>query len=76
MLKIFECACWPHLRAYNEHKLVFHCKECVFLGYSLIHKVYKCLDIDSSRIYISRDIVFDENIFPSAISTNSSSHPS
>jgi hypothetical protein len=63
-LKVFGCACWPHLRPYNKHKLSFRSKECVFLGYSASHKGYKCLDIDSGRVYVSRDVIFDENVFP------------
>lgn len=39
-------------------------KQCAFLGYSNIHKGFKCLDISTGRVYISRDVVFDENIFP------------
>lgn len=66
LLRIFGCACWPHLRPYNTHKLSFRSKQCVFLGYSSSHKGYKCLDTDSGRIYISRDVIFDENIFPFA----------
>ena len=31
-----------------------------------MHKSYKCLDIFTRRVYISRDVVFDENIFPFA----------
>jgi hypothetical protein len=31
-----------------------------------MHKGYKCLDISTGRVYISRDVIFDENIFPFA----------
>lgn len=63
-LRIFGCACWPNLRPYNSHKLQFRSVRCVFLGYSVMHKGYKCLDISTGRIYTSRDVIFDENIFP------------
>lgn len=29
-----------------------------------MHKGFKCLDISSGRIYISRYVVFDEEVFP------------
>jgi len=63
-LRVFGCACWPNLRPYNAHKLAFRSIQCVFLGYSTLHKGYKCLDLDSGRIYISRDVIFDEDVFP------------
>ena len=63
-LRIFGCACWPSLRKYNSHKLDFRSKMCVFLGYSPMHKGYKCLDRSTGRIYISRDVIFDESVFP------------
>jgi hypothetical protein len=63
-LKTFGCSCWPNLRPYNTHKLQPRSTQCVFLGYSLIHKGYKCLHLPSNRLYISRDVVFDENTFP------------
>lgn len=64
LLKACGCACWPHLRPYNSHKLAFRSKQCVFIGYNYHHKGYKCLDISSGRIFILRDVVFDEEVFP------------
>jgi len=63
-LRVFGCACWPNLRPYNTHKLQFRSKQCVFLGYSVLHKGFKCLDMSTGRVYISRDVTFDENVFP------------
>ncbi|WVZ51499.1 LOW QUALITY PROTEIN: hypothetical protein U9M48_002643 [Paspalum notatum var. saurae] len=63
-LRVFGCACWPNLRPYNRHKLQFGPLQCVFLGYSPIHKGFKCLDPSSGKVYISRDVTFDESIFP------------
>jgi histone deacetylase 1/2 len=63
-LRVFGCACWPNLRPYNSRKLAFRSKRCAFLGYSNMHKGYKCLDISSGRVYISPDVIFDEAIFP------------
>ena len=31
-----------------------------------MQKGFKCLDISTGRVYISRDIVFDESVFPFA----------
>jgi len=62
-LRTFGCACFPLLRPYHTHKLNFQSQECLFLGYSLSHKGYKCLS-SSSRIYISMDVLFIELRFP------------
>lgn len=63
-LRSFGCAVWPNLRPYNTRKLEFRSKRCVFLGYSNLHKRFNCLDPSEGRVYISRDVVFDEHIFP------------
>jgi hypothetical protein len=52
--------------AHTTTKDAFRCKQCVFLGYSPRHKGVKCHDVKAGRVYISRDVVFDENIFPFA----------
>ena len=45
---------------------MFRSKQCVFIGYSSQHKGVKCLDVSTGRVYISRDVVFDETKFPFA----------
>jgi hypothetical protein len=63
-LRVFACTCWPNLRPYNSHKLQLCSICCVFLGYSNMHKGFKCLDISKGHIYISCDVFFDESVFP------------
>jgi hypothetical protein len=41
----------------------------VFLGYSLDHKGYRCYNLTSCRVLISRHVVFDESDFPFSSST-------
>ena len=65
-LRIFGCACWPNLRPFNARKLEFRSKQCVFLGYINLHKGFKCLDLVVGHVYNSRDVVFDETVFPFA----------
>jgi hypothetical protein len=68
--------CWPNLRPYNQRKLQFRFKECVFLGYSNLHKGFNYLlgysnlhkgfnypDVATGRIYLSRDVTLDEENF-------------
>ncbi|CAJ2673651.1 unnamed protein product [Trifolium pratense] len=65
-IKGFGCTCFPHLRPYNSHKLDFRSTKCVYLGPSPHHKGYKCLSPDG-RVYISKDVVFNELEFPYSI---------
>jgi hypothetical protein len=32
--------------------------------YNNLHKGFKCLDISTGRVNVSRDVIFDETIFP------------
>jgi histone deacetylase 1/2 len=65
-LRAFGCACWPNLQPFNSRKLAFRSKRCAFLGYSSRHKGFKCLDISTGRVYISQDVIFDEEALPFA----------
>ncbi|RVX07394.1 Retrovirus-related Pol polyprotein from transposon RE1 [Vitis vinifera] len=63
-LRVFGCPCFPSLRPYTQHKLCYRSTACVFLGYALAYKGYLCLDVSTSRIYISRNVIFHESSFP------------
>lgn len=41
-------------------------RKLEFLGYGNSHKGFKCLDVSTGRIYISRDVIFHETILPFA----------
>jgi hypothetical protein len=75
LLCTFGCVCWPNLCPYNTHKFAFRSALCVFLGYSNQHKGYKCLEPSSGRVYISRDVIFDETVCPfSTLHPNAGAH--
>jgi hypothetical protein len=62
-LRVFGCACYPNTAATAPHKLAPRSTLCVFLGYSPNHKGYRCFDLSSRRVLISRHVVFDESVF-------------
>lgn len=63
-LQVLGCLCYPNLSTTAPHKLAPRSAACMFLGYPSSHKGYRCLDIASRRVIISRHIVFDETSFP------------
>ena len=64
LLKSFGCACYPCLHSYTISKLDTRSERCIFLGYSAFHHGYRCLSLTSGRIYISRDVIFQEHVYP------------
>jgi hypothetical protein len=74
-LRVFGCACFPNLGATTPHKLAPHSTCCVFLGYSHDHKGYRCYDLTSRRVLISRHVVFDESDFPFSSSSTPTPDP-
>lgn len=73
-LRVFGCLCYPNLLPVTSHKLAARSTACVFLGYPSNHKGYRCLDLTSRKVIISRHVIFDESNFP--FSTNIQESPS
>ena len=63
-LRVFGCLCYPLFPSTTIHKLQPRSTPCVFLGYPSNHREYKCYDISSRKIIISRHVIFDETQFP------------
>ncbi|WVZ63750.1 hypothetical protein U9M48_013358 [Paspalum notatum var. saurae] len=63
-LRVFGCLCYPNLSGTAKHKLSPRSAAYVFLGYPESHKGYRCLNISSRRVIISRQVVFDEGLLP------------
>ncbi|GMP23812.1 hypothetical protein CsSME_00001282 [Camellia sinensis var. sinensis] len=65
-MRVFGCQCFPWLKSHTSHKLQPKSTLCVFLGYHPSYKGYRCLDPSSGKVYLSRHVIFHENIFPFA----------
>lgn len=63
-LRIFGPQCFQYLKTSSMHKFFKKTIPYVFLGYSPLHKGYRCLNPQSQHVYISRHVVFNETNFP------------
>lgn len=65
-LRIFGSLCYVHRRDQNKDKFGERSRRCVFVGYPFGKKAWRVYDLDSNEFLVSRDISFDEKIFPYA----------
>lgn len=71
-IKTFGCLCYGFTSPKQRHKFQPRSRACLFLGYHTSYKGYKLMDIESNVVFISRYMVFHEDIFPMAKSSTSS----
>lgn len=62
-LRVFGCLCFATTLPRGD-KFAARAKRAVFIGYSSTQKGYKLYDLETKTVFISRDVIFRENIFP------------
>ncbi|GJV11917.1 ribonuclease H-like domain-containing protein [Tanacetum coccineum] len=72
-LRVFGCLCYPHV--HTNHKLEPCATPSIFLGYPTNHRGYRCLDLNTDKIILSRHVTFDETVFPYGSMTPDASPP-
>ena len=58
-LKVFGCVCFIYKK--RKDKFDSTSTKGIFLGYSNTKKGYKCYDPINKKLFISRDVIFNEN---------------
>ncbi|CAH9096429.1 unnamed protein product [Cuscuta europaea] len=63
-IRIFGCLCYAHNQRTKGDKFASRSRKCIFLGHPFGKKGWRLFDLETSEIFISRDVKFFENIFP------------
>jgi dolichol kinase len=61
MMKVLGCFYYPLTRPYNKHKLELRSQPCVFIGYGLHQKGYRCFQPFTNKLIISHNVQFIED---------------
>uniref|UniRef100_H3H749 Integrase catalytic domain-containing protein n=1 Tax=Phytophthora ramorum TaxID=164328 RepID=H3H749_PHYRM len=64
-LKVFGCHAYVHVPKTKRTKFDARSVRCRFLGYSEHEKAYRFEELESSRVLVSRDAQFMEDVFDS-----------
>ena len=62
--KAFGCLCYASTLNHSCTKFSPCAIKVVFFGYPSGYKAYKLLDLSTNTIFISRDVIFHESMFP------------
>jgi hypothetical protein len=61
-LRVFGCIRYVHVPDEKRSKLDPKAEKCIFIGYSLEQKGYRCFNPSTQKLQVSRDVVFDEMV--------------
>lgn len=63
-LKTFGCLAFAINPVHSNDKLTARGVPCVFVGYPPTQRGYRLLDLKSMKTFVSRDVSFNEGVFP------------
>lgn len=64
MIRTFGCLCYAHLRSRDKDKFGTRSRKCVLVGYPYGKKGWRLYDIETEKFFTSRDVQFQEDVFP------------
>ena len=64
VFQVFGCLCYAHITHPIPHKLAPRSRRCIFIGYATNMKGYRCYDLTTGKVHISRHVTFIETEFP------------
>jgi len=64
MFRVWGCAAYAHVPDALRTKLQPKAVKCMMVGISDEHKAWRLLDLKTKKVIISRDVIFDEAVFP------------
>jgi hypothetical protein len=61
-LRVFGYIAYVHVLDEKRSKLNPKFEKCIFIGYSLKQKGYRCFNPSTQKLQVSRDVVFDKMV--------------
>lgn len=63
-MKVFGCISFASTLSHGRKKFNPSGRKCIILDYPFGVKGYKLMDLETEQVFISRDVIFHETVFP------------